>query len=139
MATIAACVCTLFSKPMRMVPLRQTLVSHRVPTSTHSVVQRFPGVALLPDFQASLSAPSSREINPATGVSPWGKMMSYLKNFLKEASEQLSSETAATVFIDSNPSMTIWTQVRESCSSKHTDEQHQQPTPCSLMRSPHLS
>ena len=68
-------------------------------------------VTLLPKFQAYLSAPGAREFDPATGVSEWGDIMSYLKYFLKEASEQLSGGTATTAFIDSNPSMTIWTEV----------------------------
>ena len=68
-------------------------------------------VTLLPKFQAYLSAPGARDFDQVTGLSEWGEMMSYLKNFLKEASEQLSGGTATTAFIDSNPSMTIWTEV----------------------------
>ena len=67
-------------------------------------------VTLLPTVQAKLSAPGATDINPATGKSEWSKIISALKNFLKAASTMISGGTGATAFIDSNPSMTIWTQ-----------------------------
>jgi len=75
-------------------------------------------VTLVPDFQADLNAPVAREIVSATGMSKWGKLMSSLKNFHANASQQLSSGTDAKVFIDSNPSMTIWTQMALVASDK---------------------
>jgi len=75
-------------------------------------------VTLVPTIQAKLSAPGATDINPATNKSEWSKIISILKNFIEKASTQLSGGTAAAAFVDSNPSMTIWTQMALAASDK---------------------
>ena len=76
-------------------------------------------VTLLPTIQAKLSAPGATTINPTTGKSEWSKIISTIKIFLDKAASQLSGGSAATAFIDSNPSMTIWTQACTGSQNPH--------------------
>jgi hypothetical protein len=73
-------------------------------------------VALVPKFQAMLSAPGAMNA-PAAGASDstWAKVNKAMKTFLTKVAPQLndgvSSKSKVVSLIDTNPSLSVWTQM----------------------------